>query len=118
MTTLYASLYQSQWPQMLAAFGVSATLTDSGGVGYSVTGILTPRSQESALDVTWEETAKQVEFVCLKPTGFVLAPRECTLTVDTVEYTILSEGLSDGATVRYMCERKEIDAVGLRHRRY
>lgn len=103
---------------MLDCFGVAATLTDSGGVDYSVTGILTPRDQSSAMDAAWEETSMQAEFVCVPPVGFVLSPRDCTLTANTVEYTILSESVSNGATHTYQCERVEVNSVGGPGRRY
>lgn len=116
--TLYATLYETQWTIMLDVFGVAATLTDSGGEEYSVTGVLTPRNEAQAMDASWEEISKQAEFTCVPPDDFVFAPRECSLLADGVTYTLLSESVSNGATHLYLCERTELTNVIHRGRRY
>lgn len=118
MTSVFAAILTDNWPVMLDAHGVAATLTDAAGDTYSVTGVLTPRSDNVDLTVTWEEQATQAEFVCVNPSGFEFAPGECTVTVDTVEYTMMSEGVSNGSIHVYTCARTTLNEISHRGRRF
>ena len=114
----FDDMYNSNFAVTLDTFGVAATLTDSAGVDYPVTGRFTPRNDAEALDATWLERATQAEFYCEIPTGFVITPSACFVAVGGVTYCVMEGIALDGNNARMLLERRELKSVQHRGRRY
>ena len=108
----------NNWPVTLDTFGVTATLTDSTGAEYTVTGVITPRKDAEALDTAWLDRAMQAEFFCELPVGFVITPSACFVAVGGVSYCVMDGILLDGNNARMMLERRELQSIEHRGRRY
>jgi hypothetical protein len=116
MPTPFSELFAAQWPLMLDTHGQVVTLVDADGVTYTVTGVVNPRSDDTAIDVTWEQRARQSELFVSLPVGYVSQPGDCTATVGGVEYVIMDYVASTAGITKLLIEREELESVAHRGR--
>jgi hypothetical protein len=115
--TAFSDMFATNWACMQTMHGVTATLVDDDGTTSTVTGVLNPRKDETALDATWQERATQSEFHCILPVGYDKRPGECTASISGVVYTVLDYVDSTAGLTKLMLERTTLDSVDLRGRR-
>ena len=106
------------WSVTLGTFGVTATLTDASGEEYAVDGVISARNDVEALDTSWLERATQAEFFCQLPTGFVITPSACFATVGGVTFCVMDAPVLDGGNAKMLLERRDLEAIEHRGRRY
>ena len=117
MSTEFARQIATNWPIMEAAFGDTATYTESDGTETTVTVIPNLRNQGIELDVTWEVAAGQAEIAIAAAS----APATYEAGMDTITHNgavwaVLARTEGSGAVYVYLCEKQTLQAVNHRGR--
>lgn len=115
--TAFSDMFAANWACIQSMHGVTATLVDDDGTSFTVTGVLNPRKDETALDATWQERATQSEFHCILPVGYDKRPGECTASISGVVYTVLDYVDSTAGLTKLMLERIDVTEISHRGRR-
>jgi hypothetical protein len=117
--SLFASMIDKNWPVMLTSHGQSSVYTSANGTTTTLTVIATGKPEALSLDDTWETAARQIEVhAAVSDAPATFTPREDTITLNGIVYTVLERADIGTGVYRYLCERKEIDAIALRSRRW
>ena len=118
MSSEFATQIASNWPVMEAAFGTTATYTESDSTTTTVTVIPNLRTQGIELDVTWEVAAGQAEIAIAAasaPSSY--SEGVDTITINGVVWTVLERIDGPGAVYIYLCDKRELYGVHHRGRR-
>lgn len=119
MANIFTEQFGRQWPILTDTLGETATLTPSVGAPVTFKCLVIGRAEDQSLDASWEEAARQLEvYAASSDAPAVYTPREDTITVRGLTYTVMERQTQQGAVYRYLCERTEVDALQLRGRRY